>query len=287
MKTVIQNKLSEPAKLPSIAKNIHVLMQALASDKLSYQQLAEVVKHYPEITARLIFLANSSWSAPVSPINNIEQACARLGMSIVKSISIAISISSSFDTRSCPLFDTVHFWTSSMLVAEGAGLLASKLSQTIATTELEHTAQTAGVLHNLGLLWLADNFPAETNTALQILLDDTNTLSLRESLKQTIETDYCEIGSWIAKQLALPEVLVTAMEHHLNPDYQDSSSEIAHIVGGAAEMVSALHKQSEEFTSIPGLETLEIDSASQQLVFQQLAKNFEKTQQLAQTLFKG
>jgi len=120
MTTALQNKLSEPAKLPSIAKNIHVLMQALASDKLSYQQLAEIIKHYPEITARLIFLANSSWSAPISPINNIEQAISRLGISIVKSISIAISIASSFDTRKCPCFDTVHFWTSSMLVAEGA-----------------------------------------------------------------------------------------------------------------------------------------------------------------------
>ncbi len=287
MKTVLQKKLSEPAKLPSIAKNIHVLMQALASDKLSYQQLAEVIKHYPEITARLIFLANSSWSAPASPINNIEQACARLGMSIIKSISIAISISSSFDTRSCPLFDTVHFWTSSMLVAEGAGLLSLKLPKAIANEELERTAQTAGVLHNLGLLWLADNLPTETNTVLKILLDDTNTLSLSESLKQLIETDYCEIGCWIAKQLTLPEVLITAMEHHLNPDYQDSSWEIAHIVGGAAKMVSALHKQSDEFTSISGLEALEIDPVNQQLVFQQLAKSFDKTQQLAQTLFKG
>jgi len=284
MKTALLKKLSEPAKLPSIAKNIPVLMQALASDKLSYQQLAEVIKHYPEITARLIFLANSSWASPVHPITNIEQACARLGISIVKSISIAISISSSFDTRGCPLFDTIHFWTSSMLVAEGAGLLASKLPQSIANTELEHTAQTAGVLHNLGLLWLADNFPIETNSALNTLLDNTNTLSLSESLKQTIETDYCEIGSWIANQLTLPEVLITVMKHHLNPTYQNSSWEIAHIVGGAAKMVSTLHNQPNKFTSIPGLETLEIDSTNQQLVFQQLAKNFDKTQQLAQTL---
>lgn len=287
MQTALQKKLSEPAKLPSITKNIHVLMQALASDKLTYQQLAEIIKHYPEITARLLFLANSSWSAPISPINNIEQACSRLGMSVVKSISIAISISPSFETINCPLFNTVHFWTSSLLVAEGAGLLVSKLPQSISNLELEHTAQTAGVLHTLGLLWLASNLPTETNTVLEIQLDDTNSLSLNKSLKQEIETDYCEIGFWIAKQLKLPEVLITAIEHHLSPDYQGSSWEIAHIVGGAAQMVAILHKQSDEFTTMPSLEALEIDSASQQLVFQQLAKNFDKTEQLAQTLFKG
>ena len=58
-KTAFQQKLSEPIKLPSLAKNIHVLMQSLADENMDYQQLAEVIKHYPDITARLIFLVNS------------------------------------------------------------------------------------------------------------------------------------------------------------------------------------------------------------------------------------
>jgi len=283
----LRKKLSEPAQLPSIAKNIHVLIQALADNNLSYQQLSEIIKHYPEITARLIFLANSSWSAPISPINNIEQACARLGMSIVKSISIAISISSSFDTRSCPAFDTVHFWTSSILVAEGAGLIASKLPYSIASIELEHTAQTAGVLHNLGLLWLANNLPSETNSALQILTENSNSYTLNETLKQSTETDYCEIGGWIATQLKLPDVLIATMTYHLDPQYQGTSWETAIIVGTAANMLSTIHKQSDQFTSNDRLEQLGVDSNTQQLIFQKLTNNFEKTQALAQTLFKG
>jgi len=287
MHKALQQKLSEPVQLPSIAKDIHVLMQALADDNLSYLQLAEVIKHYPEITARILFLANSPWSAPITPINSVEQACSRLGVSIVKSISIAISISSAFDTRNCPLFDTVHFWTSSMLVAEGAGILASKLPPSLVSIELEHTAQTAGVLHNLGLLWLADNAPTEINTALKMLAESPPTLSLNQTLKKSIAVDYCEVGAWIAKQLAFPEVLICAMEYHLTPDYQDSSWEIALIIGVAANMVSELQQQSEEITSNSRLEALGVDSGTQQLVFQQLSKNFKKTQQLAKTLFKS
>jgi len=286
MQSPIQKKLSEPVQLPSIAKNIHLLMQALADKNLSYPQLAVIIKQYPEITARLIFLANSSWSAPINPINNIEQACARLGMSIVKSISIAISISLSLETINCPLFNTVHFWTSSLLVAEGAGLLASKLPQAISNMELEHTAQTAGVLHNLGLLWLASNLPIETNTVLEMQLDDTNTRSLSELLNQTIETDYCEIGGWIAKQLKLPKVLSAAMEHHRTHNYQQSSKDIVLIVGEAARIASALHKQMTEIPTNTELENLGIDSSNQTIIYQQLANKFEKTQQLAQSLFK-
>ena len=283
---ILQEKLSTPIQLPSLAKNIHVLMQTLADDNLTYQQLADVIKHYPAITARIIFLANSSWSAPIAPINNIEMACSRLGNSIVKSVSIAISVASSFETRKCPFFNTTLFWTTSMLVAEGAGLLASKVSKPLANLEFEYTAQTAGILHNLGLLWLADNLPIETNNALQMMEDDSSSLSVSASLRLCAETDYCEIGSWMATQLKLPDVLNIAMQQHLNPDYQELSWETALLVGFAADMSSAVHKQADEIPTNIRVERLGIDSASQKLIYYQLSKNFEKTRGLAKTLFE-
>ncbi len=283
----LQQKLSQPIQLPSLAKNIHVLMQSLADDNLTYLQLAEVLKHYPDITARLLFLANSSWSAPISPISSVEQACSRLGTSIVKSVSIAITIASSFDTRRCPRFSTVHFWTTSMVVAEGARLLVSKLPVSTPCSKLEQTAQTAGVLHNLGVLWLADNFPADTDKALHKMADESPPLSFSDSLRQCTGTDYCEVGGLLAKHLQLPDVLAAAMQYHLNSDYQESSWEMALLIGEVAKMASALHRQTGELHPNIRLEKLGIDSATHQLIFQQLSKNFEKNRQLAKTLFGG
>ena len=285
--TIVQKKLSNPLQLPSLAKNIHVLMQSLADNELNYQQLAKVLIHYPEITARLIFLANSSWSAPVSPVISIEQACSRLGTSVVKSISIAISIASTFDTRRCPFFNTVHFWTSSLLVSKGASLLVSKLPAPLASPVLEQSAKTAGILHNLGVLWLADNLPIETDKALQIMVEESSSLSFSHSLRNSIETDYWEIVGKLAKQLNFPYVLRIAMEHHLNPDYQALFWEMALIIGEAKKMTSALHKQIDEISPNTHLEKIGIDSAIQIQVFQQLSNNFEKTHELAKTLFEG
>ena len=286
-KTPFQQKLSEPIKLPSLAKNIHVLLQSLADDNLNSKQLAEVIKHYPDISARLIFIANSSWSAPISPINNLEQTCSRLGTLMVKSISIAISIASSFVTIKCPSFCTVHFWTTSMLAAEGAGMLASELPEHVNSLEFVQTAQTAGVLHNLGLLWLADNLPIETDKAFQMITDDSSSLSVSDALRLQTGTDYCEVGGWIARQLELPEIFIATMEHHPNHDYKESSWEIALLVGCAANMASALLKQAVKVETNPHLETLGLDSSSQDLVYQKLSRNFEKTTELAKTLFEG
>jgi len=282
--TPFQKKLSEPIHLPSIAKNIHILMQALAEESLTYKQLAEVIKHYPVITTRIIFLANSPWSAPITPINSIEQACSRLGISMVKSISIAISVASSFDTGKCKEFCMVRYWTTSMLVAEGAGLLAAKLPNNPNRDELELTAQTSGVLHNLGLLWLADSLPLETNHAFEQIINDP-LLTLSETLKQSTGVDYCEVGGWLGKELQLPTALISAMQHHHNADYQEDSWEIALLVGCAAEMVSALHQQLDEVSCNHRLESLGLDSSVQNKIYQRLGKDFDKTRQLIETLF--
>jgi len=284
--TAFQKKLLKPVQLPSLVKNIHVLMQALSDDTMNYNQLAEVIKQYPEITARIIFLVNSAWSAPASPISSIEQACSRLGISIIKSVSIAISIGSAFDTRKCPYFNVAQFWTSAMLVAKGASLLASRLPNKPESQEFEQMIQTAGILHNLGLLWLADNLPEETSQALQNVSEELS-LSVTSALQQSTGTDYCEVGGWIGEQLKLPDELIIAMQHHLDIDYQERAWEIALIVGSAASMVSVLNNQTDEILTNDRLDTLGLDSSTQKEVFQQLSSSFEKTEALAKTLFES
>ncbi len=282
--TPFEKKLSSPVKLPSIARDINVLMQALNEKSLSIKQLAEVIKHYPVISARLLYLANSAWSAPINPITSIEQACSRLGGAMVKSISIALSIASSFDPRKCPRFDTNHYWTTAMLVSEGSGLLVSKSQSVGNHEEFEQTAQTAGVLHNLGLLWLAENLPQQTSQALQ-QADEQQDLSINEALIDYVGSDYCQVGGWLGEQLKFPDTLISAMQNHHNQNYHDSAWELSLLVGSAARMCSAVYNQDNSLEKIENLEALGIDTPSQQTVYQRLNKDFEKTRELVATLF--
>lgn len=276
------DKLAEPIKLPSVAKNLQGLLATFANDDLDFRQVTEVIKQYPEITARLIFLANSPWSAPINPISSIENACARLGISLVKSLSIAIFSSSSFDTRKCPNFSIQYFWTTAMLVSEGARLLVRKMSKGM---DLEQTVQTAGVLHNIGLLWLADNYAKETSKALMMVTEH-STLSTHEALLECTGTSYCEVGAWIGKLWNMPDILVSAIEHHHQFDYRDESWETVQLVAMAASMVSAVQNQCNELPDRLALNTLGLDLTHQNSVFQQLINNFDKTQELAKTMFE-
>jgi len=282
----ILNKGRNSIKLPSLSDNIHVLMNALADDNIGSRQLAAIIRNYPEIAVRLLFLANSAWSAPISPITTIENACSRLGISVVKSVSIALAVSSHFNSNRCPDFDKVRFWTDSMLVADGASLLAARIQKDNRRLELQKTAQTAGVLHNLGLLWLAENLPKETGNALRMVLEESS-LTVSEALFRCAGTDYCSVGGWIGQQWKIPEILTTAMQHHLEGNYREQCWEMVLLVGSAAKMVAALQKNGEVAPINSRLhEELGLDYAGQREIFQKLLNKLDNTRELARTLFK-
>lgn len=276
--------ISQQAGLPSLAKNVHVLIDSMNNDDLHIDELAAVIRNYPEIVLRIIFLANSPWVAPAKPIQSVEQACSILGKSIVKSICLGMCVAACFDTRKCPNFNTERFWTTSMLVAEGASILASRLPAELQSIEFVQTAQTAGVLHNIGILWLADNLPEETSKALEIAGSDTE-ITVDQALLELAGARYSEVGGWLGEFMKLPDVLVLSMKHQFNPDYDQSSWEAAVVVGSAAKMAAMLFQQHEEIQKIERLNTLGIDETVQQKVFQTLSEKFERTQELARTLF--
>lgn len=270
--------------LPSLSKNINRLLRALNDTNSNHQQLTEIIMMFPEISTRLIFLANSAWASPARPVTSIEQACFILGHSIVKSISFGISISSCFDTRKCPGFKVDRFWTTAILVSKGTGLLASRLSDKMECYDFEQTLQSAGLLHNIGLLWLADSLPKETNKALQELVTEP-ALTVNEALIQYTGTDYCEVGGWLCTQLSFPEVLSVAIKYQLDNNYQESYWKIALLVGAAASMVAALYDRSDQVPENTRLNKLGVDHLTQDIIFKELADNFGKTQDLVKNMF--
>jgi HD-like signal output (HDOD) protein len=279
------NKFDGKIHLSPPAMNIHVLMKTLADDNMGQRELAAVLHHYPVITARLIALSNSVWACPATPITNIETACVRLGTAVIKGVSIAIAVAASFNAARCPAFDPIRFWTTSMLVSEGAGLLATKLpNKVIYTQDFQHTAQTAGILHNLGLLWLADNLATDTSEALHLAATD-SLLSVNQALMQQMGIDYCLIGAWIGKQWQIPEELIAVMRHHRDKSYQNNVSPLVLLVGAAAKMVSSMLQENHQMPDNQHLHNLGIDEQLQSIVFNQLTNKIDSTRELAKTLF--
>ncbi len=273
--------ISQDTRLPAQPSALPLLLQAVSDNDIDHRKLALVIERCPSIAARLISLANSAWSAPRTPVTSLDRACTQLGLRLVRSVSISLAVSAPFNPMRCPSFDPQRFWSSAFLVADGAAWL-SACAQNVTGLDPK-SVQTAGLLHNLSLLWLADNKPQESAQALDAASAD-DTVCVNEAFRQMAQTNVYEVGGHLGRAWALPEVLVAAMEHHDDPGYGGVGWETAALVGSAAAMVAALHRGVECLPEEEGSDNLQINRTDREQVFKRMADKFEQTRELVQTL---
>jgi HD-like signal output (HDOD) protein len=193
------------ARLPVLPASVGRLLQVLGEPDVGLSDVARVIETCPTIALRIVALANSAWSAPASPVTSLTLACGRLGFQVVRNVSIALALAEPFDPGRCPPFDRRRFWTGSLLRAEAATLLAAHADEAVA-----ETARTAGLLSNLGLLWLADARPAVTAAALRAVADG-QVASVNAGLHAQGAPGYDVAAGAIARFWGLPDVLVDAV----------------------------------------------------------------------------
>ena len=281
----IKQQILLNAPVPVLPAGLNHLLQAFEDDNMTHRKLAEIIANFPSIAARLIFLANSVWASPRVPVENLETACVRLGFSMIRSVSISLCIVSPFNTlNKCLAFDMEYFWCSSLSAADAATMLASCATNTIDLNT--STLHTAGLLHNLGLLWLVSHWPEETSRALEIAAED-DSLSTLEALRSVIGTDYCEAGGMLGRSWKLPEILVSAMEQHGHGVYAKSAYHSTMLVGYAVEMLSALRLGLEERPQFPERTGINFDTTQLDEIYRKLGDKLNQTQKLAHSMFSG
>lgn len=227
-------------QLPTLPSGTAYLLESLTDENIDFFELAAVVEKFPGIAGKLISLVNSAWSAPTSEVTSLEATCSRLGLGVVRSTSIALAVASPFNPAQCPAFDLEYYWCRVLLTADAASRLVAVSSP---NHEYEAaTARAAGLLHNLGLLWLVDRLPQELNRVLTMAKSN-QAETLQQALVDVLGFDQMLAGEHLGNSWALPNSLVTAMAHYAHADYQGAHHEIVTTVGLATRLVSATLKQ--------------------------------------------
>ncbi len=187
-------------KVPTLESGAAKLLLELTDANVNMDKIIRLVEMSPSIAARLVAISNSAWSNPVAPVTSIAEACNRLGLNVVRTTTIALAIGQSFDHKRCPSFDAERFWCTSMIGSN----LASELAPTVNVEP--NTARTAALLHNIGLLWLADIMPSETDESLNIA-NGSPAHTIGECLKNTTGSDRQEASLYLYDAWQLPEAL--------------------------------------------------------------------------------
>lgn len=272
-----------PLRLPTLPPGVPYLLSRLSDENLGYRELAGILEGVPTIAARILALANSAWAAPVNPVTALATACGLLGIGVVRSVSVALAVSSPFSSNRCPEFEVVRFWQSALLTADAASLLHTRLPAHLRRTLDVQTVRTAGLLQHLGLVWMADSLAEPTNQALERVSADPG-LRLHQALRESVGMGYDEAGTLLANAWNLPVELREAMgRQHPAP----GESPLILLVAGAGDLVSSLLSEREPVEACSLMEILGLSPKTRQSLREELRAEAVKVHALASTLFSA
>lgn len=199
--------------LPSFPRLITQILATLDDPDGNLSTLVRCINLDPLISARILSVANSAAvrGRRDSEISDIATATSLIGMSRVRHITLISSLST-FVAGNSTVRIPASFWQHSVAV----GVSCEELALNNETSVPPATALVAGLLHDIGQLWLHHFKPAEFAACRQQA--KARMLGIEAIEREFFGIDHGTLGSWLAEYWALPGCVVEAIHHHHTPD---------------------------------------------------------------------
>lgn len=190
--------------LPLVAIQITELANARTA---SVQQIAEVLKTDPSLSAKLLRLVNSAYFGIPGGVSDVVRAIPFVGFNTLYQLVLSISVLETLHTASGSVFDPRGLWLHSLTVANAARVLAEEIRY-----PEPGSCFTAGLLHDMGKIALAKVAPEKFAAACA----DAITLGMASTdaeRKHGLPT-HDQIGAKLAKLWHFQPSLAVPIEMH-------------------------------------------------------------------------
>ncbi len=204
-------------QLPPFSPVLNKLLASLATDDVSFSQLAELIEKDTVMSGNVLRLVNSAAYARRGSINSVPHAISVLGLAKLRNLVLGLSISRMWSNVKWP-----PFWSQKNfnLHSVGVAVLADHVAQH-APVNYPEGAFVAGLLHDFGKLLMAAAIPAE----LQEVMDRRAATGapLVDVEREVIGVTHAYFSGVALGEWNLPAPIRKAAEFHhepqANPDY--------------------------------------------------------------------
>lgn len=230
-----QGALYKLESLPAVPLTVHSILRAINEPNTSVEEIAEVLRLEPGLTAKLVGSANAAFFTGQRPVFTVEDAAIRLGLKRVKMIALSILIGNRFNASKCPPFSIRRYWARALMVATTAGQLAERVPDLEASPDV---AYLCGLVHNMGLLVNATAFPAAMTEVLERHMSYPD-LDMRELEREFLGFDHIDSGVLVLRRWDMPEpVLDVVANCHGAEDYDGGYPNLVALLGMARQWVA-------------------------------------------------
>ncbi|MCK6410835.1 MAG: HDOD domain-containing protein [Azonexus sp.] len=215
--------LSRLRQLPSLPAAVTELLTSFDNEDVDIAAIVRLISRDQGLAARVLRVANSSFYGLQSKVASINEAVVVIGFRAVRSMVLAVGVTGLFKVDKCPGFDLRSYLRHGVGVALVARALASHYGRN------PEMAFTGGILHDLGQLALAANFPGELSAALAYREQHDCPLVVAE--RDLLGIDHAAIGGILAENWSFPDTLRAALADHHAPAAAtaDSLADLIHI----------------------------------------------------------
>ncbi len=280
---LVESAIAQVGDLATLPEVTVKIIQIVEDPKSTARDLHDVIKNDPALSARLLKVVNSAFYGLPGQISNIDRAIVLLGLSAVKNIAIAASITHLFSSG-LPIegFNGVEVWRHAIAV----GVAARMISSTQGKPCVEETFL-AGLIHDLGLLVARQVFPRKLAEVVARFANSKESFCSLE--REIIGADHQLLGMALGQKWRFPRPLTTVMGYHHRPaELAQANRElpaiihVADVVASQAGIGFSLTGQRDSWTS-EDLATVHVNTSD----LQSIAERLPEEVTVAETIFSS
>jgi putative nucleotidyltransferase with HDIG domain len=221
-----------PRSLGSYGPVLQEIEAALQSPQCNLNSIGDAIQKDPDLTARLLRLANSPFFGFANRLSTVAEAVSLLGIQQIQDMIVASSVLEQFKGVPDNLVNKDSFWRHSLAVGITARLLA--MERRLPKPDKFFVA---GLLHDVGRLVLMLQAPESAQAVFELYQREK--ILLRDAEKKILGFDHQQIAAELLQSWSYPAALVQAVAFHHTPDSSVAKME-ASVVHIADHLVNAM-----------------------------------------------
>ena len=223
------------------------LREKLDDPNTSFEDLADIVKTDPALSARLLKIVNSAFYGFAEKVDSLNHALNIIGTDQLTDLALAAIVTSKFQGIPRDLINMETFWMHSI----GCGIAARKIAELVPGVESDKV-YLGGMLHDIGSLIIYKETPEEAKKILLRCKESGENLFKVE--KEVFGYDHAEVGALLLTEWKLPERLVEVVKNHHQPGNSGDYLEETCIVARADALVYEMKIGSSGEPGVPELD---------------------------------
>ena len=139
--------------MPTVLLEVNRVMN---SPSVTVEIVGDIIKKAPSITSRVLRMANSSYYGLSYQVDTLKKAVTVLGFNTIRNLAVTASVYKLFGGEENLSFDIKGLWYHSLGCAIASKALLYKMNPI-----LQEKVFICGILHDIGIIVISENFPAE------------------------------------------------------------------------------------------------------------------------------